>query len=518
MVALASSACRPAAAPAAVEAGVRCVAVDGTLRVGAADLGAAVVGAGGSQHGAATVAANGDLVYSPAAGFTGDDVVRVTLTDAIERRSMPREVLATVDGVMIDGAAHGSAWTGVPGAPGEFYGLADRGPNVDGAGDDTKVFAMPAFTPSIARYAVEGGALRRVATIPLRDLDGAPLSGLVPPAGAGATHEAALELDGRGLAPDRHGVDPEGLVALADGSFWVGEEYGPSLLHVGADGRVIERITPFAANPRGHRLPAVLARRTPNRGIEGLGITPDGATIVGVMQSALSNEISEKVAKKTPTVRLFAFDPASGAARTFLYLLDDPAALGTVASEVAVLSATEVLVLERDGEWPGAGAASKRIYRATIAEATDVGAGAGVDPERGLLIDGQTIEARTAGMSTSEAREVLAAAGVRVAEKRLEVDVLALLEGLDPRGRIFAHDKLEGLAVIDGGRRVVIANDSDFGVDAPSAGEGRIAPKRAPTTGDVDFGEVLWIDLARLPATTRESEVRVRVTASGACE
>lgn len=494
------------------------MAAGGRLRLGATELGAAAVGARGSRHGEVTLAANGDVVYSPAAGFVGDDVVTVTVTDAIERRSMPREVLATVDGVVIDGAAHGSAWTGVPGATGEFYGLADRGPNVDGAGDDTKIFALPGFTPSIARYAIDGGALRRVATLPLRDLDGAPLSGLVPGAGAGATNEAALGLDGRGLASDRHGVDPEGLVALADGSFWIGEEYGPSLLHVGPNGQVIERVTPFAADPQGRRLPAVLARRTPNRGIEGLTITPDEGVIVGAMQSALSNEISETVAKKTPTVRIFAFDRASGAVRMYLYLLDDPGALGTVVSEVAALSATELLVLERDGEWPGAGAAIKRIYRASIAEATDVGAGAGIDPARGLLIDGATIEARTAGMSASEAREALAAAGIRAAEKRLEVDVLALLEGLDPRGRVFPHDKMEGLAVIDGGRRVVIACDSDFGVDAPAAGEGRIAPKSAPTTGAADFGEVLWIDLARLPATTRAIEVRVRVGASGACD
>ncbi len=34
-------------------------------------------------------------------------------------------------------------------------------------------------------------------------------------------------------------VDPESLVRAPDGTFWLGEEFGPSLLHVTADGRVV---------------------------------------------------------------------------------------------------------------------------------------------------------------------------------------------------------------------------------------------------------------------------------------
>ncbi|MFZ5440646.1 MAG: esterase-like activity of phytase family protein, partial [Myxococcota bacterium] len=36
-------------------------------------------------------------------------------------------------------------------------------------------------------------------------------------------------------------VDPESLVRAADGTFWVGEEFGPSLLHVDGRGQVLER-------------------------------------------------------------------------------------------------------------------------------------------------------------------------------------------------------------------------------------------------------------------------------------
>jgi hypothetical protein len=39
----------------------------------------------------------------------------------------------------------------------------------------------------------------------------------------------------RPLEPDPNGTDSEGLVALEDGGFWVGDEYGPSLLRVDAE-------------------------------------------------------------------------------------------------------------------------------------------------------------------------------------------------------------------------------------------------------------------------------------------
>jgi glycerophosphoryl diester phosphodiesterase len=35
-------------------------------------------------------------------------------------------------------------------------------------------------------------------------------------------------------------LDPESMVRLADGTFWIGDEFGPFLLHVAADGRLLE--------------------------------------------------------------------------------------------------------------------------------------------------------------------------------------------------------------------------------------------------------------------------------------
>lgn len=467
-------------------------------------------------HGTVAVGPDGSFTYTPVAGYTGPDAFTYTTTDAIQRYRAPRRVIASLGGVEVDGNAFGSAWTPVPGTSDEFYGLTDRGPNIDGAVDGAKIFVIPTFNPAIGRFVLGRGGLRLVATIGLKDGAGVAYTGLVPPAGAGGTEEVAYDSHGERLAPDPRGLDSEGLVALADGSFWVADEYGPVLTHFAADGRALETLTPFAKNPGGRQLPQVLARRAKNRGMEGLAITPDGAALVGIMQSALANDIGEGEAKKTAPVRIVRVDLRTGATAQYLYILDDPAGLGTVVSEIAALSATEFLVIERDGKFPGAGPTDKKIYRISLAGASDVGVAAQpgdtLDPARGLLFDGATtIEALTRKASPAAARAALAARHIVPVDKTLELDLGALLHALDPSGRLYPHDKLEGLAVQDGGAHLVLANDSDFGVDAAA---GVLTRKTDPTTGETDDTEVLVIDRMKLPAKTRTATVSLAV---GSC-
>lgn len=486
-----------------VAAGRGLLANDGELR--------AVVRSSGATAGALDVRPDGSFTFTAPAEGAGEVRFTYAATDAVELLRVPRAGIAGPGGVEIDGAAFGSAWAAVPGAEGEFYGLTDRGPNADGP-DDAKVFPLPEFEPAIGRFAREGATLRLLATIGLKDQGGAPRTGLVPPDVKG---EVAVDRQGAALPRDPGGVDPEGLVALADGTFWIAEEYGPSLLHVAADGTTLARVTPFGPDPQGRQLPGVLARRVPNRGLEGLTVTPDGSTLIGVMQSTLANDIGERAAKKAIPVRIVALSLAGGEARQYVYLLDEP---GAVISEIAAVSATELLVLERDGEFPGAGAKLKRIYRATLTGASDVG-GAGrpgdvVDAARGLVLGGEaTIESATEGLGAGAAAAELARRGVVPVTKALELDVLALLGELDPSGRFFVHDKLEGLARI--GTRLAISNDSDFGIDGTQPPSHAIAPKRVPTTGKPDRSEVLMVDLGRLPAVISRADVTL--TISRAC-
>jgi hypothetical protein len=131
----------------------------------------------------------------------------------------------------------------------------------------------------------------------------------------------------------------------------------------------------------------------------------------------------------------------------------------------------------------------------------------------GLLIGGRSIDATVGTQPTATATATLKAAGIAAAAKSPYLDVAGLLTGLDPAARFFSHDKLEGVAALDGGRRVVISNDSDFGIDGVvgTATPYRLRAKVSPVTGHQDDGEFLVVDTTRLPARTSTATVTVTV-------
>ena len=95
------------------------------------------------------------------------------------------------------------------------------------------------------------------------------------------------------LAYDPNGLDTEGIVRAPDGSFWLVNEWGPSLVHVSARGKVLTRYVPEGLKLTGadypvvEALPGVLLHRKTNRGFEGLAQLPGGDLVMAV-QSPLS--------------------------------------------------------------------------------------------------------------------------------------------------------------------------------------------------------------------------------------
>jgi hypothetical protein len=349
----------------------------------------------------------------------------------------------TLNGVSITGG-YGSAVAVDPRDPSIFYVMTDRGPNVTTGVTNQLLFPLPTFGPVIGRFQLVGDSLRRLSTIEMRTATGGRITGLPNPVGTGATGETAVGVGGTPLGTDPDGLDAEGLAVASDGSFWVSDEYGPHIVHFDATGRTLERINPFGSGVGGRRLPRVLALRRPNRGMEGLTLTPDGRTLVGMMQSPLDNP-SAAIGRLSNALRIITFDVASGATRQYIYETD---AVGLLSSEILALSNTSFLVLERDGNFQGGAptSTSKRVYRIDLAGATDVSDPA--DASTGRLYGGRVLEALT----TEERR----AAGIVPTPKTLVVDLLTLPGG-------YPHDKAEGLAVI-GNSRIVVSNDDDFGV------------------------------------------------------
>ena len=199
------------------------------------------------------------------------------------------------------------------------------------------------------------------------------------------------------------------------------------------------------------------------------------------------------------------YDLRTRALHEYLFLLDDPKAEGTAVSEIAAVSNDTFLVDERDGNFPAAGG-YKKLWKISLDGATDVGPrryvqGAIYDPANGgLLVGGKTIEALTVGEKTADAAATLKQAGITPVNSKLFLDVDALLLSLDPQGRFYSHDKVEGAAVLNGGRQIVISNDSDFGIAGVTNNSPRwqLESKISPATGQQDNGEYLEIDMDKV--------------------
>jgi hypothetical protein len=454
-------------------------------------------------HGSLSLNPNGTFSYTPAAGFTGVDTFTYTASDAVSLYKTNLPPLANVGGVSLSAGGYGSSLAPVPGSKTEFYGLEDRGPNVD-APDGSKVEPLPSFDPAIGKFRLVDGKAILEKTIPLKAGDGTPYNGLVN--SEANTGETIENLDGQVQPTSPYGYDSEGLVAMKDGTFWVSDEYGPFITHFAANGRAISRLSPFDGS-----LPAELKFRVPNKGMEGLTITPDGKTLVGMMQSALQTPDLTKKPANVTTLRIVTYDLKSHATHEYLYLLTDPKTNGGAVSEITALSSTKFVVDERDGNFePGA---YKKLFSIDISGATDVGphstlAGATYDAAKGGLLVGksqQSIDAYVGTDDTDTATADLAKVGITPVSKALDVDLGGLLTTLDPTGGFFGHDKIEGVATTDGGKTIVVSNDSDFGIDGVSntAAPYQLHAKLLPN-GQQDDGEYLSIDTTKLanPAST----------------
>ncbi|MBM9435851.1 esterase-like activity of phytase family protein [Actinacidiphila bryophytorum] len=251
----------------------------------------------------------------------------------------------------LSGEGHGSSLAPAPGRSGYFYGLTDRGPNAD-APDGNKSEMLTSFVPRIGEFRLVGGKAELVRTVTSkgpRSLGGVNYSGR-PPHDTSEVIDDVNATNAAGGTPvpvarDPYGYDSEGLVAQPDGSFWVSDEYGPYITHFDADGYELGRLTPYRDSPDNayHKvigyLPAELANRAKNKGMEGLTITPDGSTLVGVMQSALQQpDLGKTKAGNVAPTRIVTVNLRTYKTRQYLYLLDDPSATGDANTALAALT------------------------------------------------------------------------------------------------------------------------------------------------------------------------------------
>ena len=385
-------------------------------------------------------------------------------------QEFPFTKLTTLNGVDVINGGFGSGATAHPTRKGEFYVITDRGPNTDYL--NGKKFLVPNFTPTIMHFKLNAeGNIEVIKYIKLKNPSGQPITGLPNPEGKGSTGEIAYDANGAILGTDPYGLDSESIVAAKDGTFWVSDEYGPHIVHYSGDGVELERISPIGVNTGNRKLPAVLAKRRANRGMESLCMTPDGKTLVGAMQSMMYVPNKNSATNKT-LIRIVTFDIATGATKQFLYEQDG--GNSDSVCDITAISSTEFLVIERDGNY-GSQGGIKKVYKINLANATDVN-GADLTAVDGLKINNKALEQSTWAE--------ISAAGIKPVTKTLAVDLVAKLG--------YEHDKFEGLVYL-GNNKIAVFNDDDFGV--VDDGNGNPKAKILPKTGKVDKGTMYIVTL-----------------------
>ena len=149
--------------------------------------------------------------------------------------------------------------------------------------------------------------------------------------------------------------DPESFQRLPDGTFWFGEEFGPSLLHTDATGKVLS--APVA--PEGVRSPDApgLDGATPtiasSKGFEGMALSPDGRTLYPLLEGAVAGDDAQ-------TLRMYSFDTRRGryTGEETRVRLENP---GNAIGDLVALDRDRFLVLERDNA-QGAASRLKAVY------------------------------------------------------------------------------------------------------------------------------------------------------------
>ncbi len=253
-------------------------------------------------------------------------------------------------------------------------------------------------------------------------------------------------------------LDSEGVRLSNDGQFvYTSDEYGPYVnVFLRASGQRVRSFRLpddfFVSNLSSMgavEISGNTSGRVANKGMEGLAITPDGKTLVGIIQNALIQDAAEGDAAAN-LLRIVTIDTNTGkTTHEYAYLLTT----GSGVSEIVAINNHEFLVDERDGKGRGAQnkAKIKQLFKIDLNGAVDV-----------TGMDGLT-------------------AAANAVNKTLFLDIVSVLtaNGI-PADQIPA--KLEGLAfgsdVTMNGNTVHtlwVANDNDF-LNEVDDGSGNLIP------------------------------------------
>ncbi|OIQ50446.1 hypothetical protein BerOc1_02383 [Pseudodesulfovibrio hydrargyri] len=350
-----------------------------------------------------------------------------------------------------------------------FYAITDRGPNADapkyelnGKATASKMFPAPGFSPSFGAIRVKDGHAVLASLITIKDARGRAVSGRAIPIGSvGATGEVPLDDSLRKLPFDTEGLDTEGIaIDSRDKRYlWICDEYGPFIAKIdGYTGRIVKKYVP------GKELPMIVTTRQPNRGMEGIAVTPSGKVLAAV-QSVCDVDGNIKKSKAT-FIRLVLLDPDTGAVKQYAYphdIQNYAISAHAMIGDLHAISDTKFLLVERGKNADGKGRIP--IYLIDLADASDIS-----NIKAG---DGKELE-------TVADRNEAEALGVQYVKKTKLLDIKEY--GWKPA-------KAEGVALLPDMRTIAVTSDNDFGmtfkvVDPVNDADGKPVTKAAAYTVD----------------------------------
>jgi hypothetical protein len=149
--------------------------------------------------------------------------------------------------------------------------------------------------------------------------------------------------------------DVESIVKAADGSYWIGDEFGPYLLHFDRAGRLLSApvALPGVTAPETAARTGTTANLGGSKGFEGLAAAPDGRHLYALLEGTVAGDPAGQL-------RLNEFDTRTGAytGKRLTYQLEAPAnAIG----DAIAIDRNRFLIIERDNG-QGATALFKKIY------------------------------------------------------------------------------------------------------------------------------------------------------------
>eukprot|EP01061_Rhynchopus_euleeides_P015476 TRINITY_DN2641_c0_g2_i1.p2 TRINITY_DN2641_c0_g2~~TRINITY_DN2641_c0_g2_i1.p2 ORF type:complete len:451 (+),score=189.19 TRINITY_DN2641_c0_g2_i1:61-1413(+) len=189
--------------------------------------------------------------------------------------------------------------------------------------------------------------------------------------GTGIGQDSGIPVDER-IVSNRwltgYDLDVESIARAADGTFWVGEEFGPFLLHFDAEGALIEEPVPHPVlrspyNPAVLPFPAT-ATHPASRGFESLAYGANGRYLYVLPEGAPSVDSLRPVQGDERVITLYQFDPetSSYTGKTWRYQKDgDMVKNAVVTGDMINVGKDSFFLIERDMKF-GAEAQIKRVY------------------------------------------------------------------------------------------------------------------------------------------------------------